>query len=313
EVALGVTLVVRAAVGRPVVALLARIDDSVATGAGTARHAVRRRAESAVRGACRATLERADVAARSLGPAHVALVRRLTGRISAPGRRRVARIEGRTARKQRVREGRTAVVLEGPEVRALVEEVTAGVAVEAATHRVHDQVEAPRRQVPLAIGTSVVRQDGVHEDHHALVVDARERVRRDGGVVQRRGSGVGESAADVVCGVAADSGIAQLRGAGVRDAAAGAVRDVPAYGAAHDLEHAAIVVDAASRTAGLVAHHGALHELQGAALHPDAGTGVRGAVLDGDAADHRGTRGQDVEHAIERLAVDDGRGSAVTG
>src|SRR5262249_601476 len=38
----------------------------------------------------------------------------------------------------------------------------------------------------------------------------------------------------------------------------------------------------------------------------------RGAVLDGDAADHRGARGQDVEHAIERLAVDDGRGSAVT-
>src|SRR5262249_15880717 len=131
------------------------------------------------------------------------------------------------------------------------------------------------------------------------------------GVVQRRGPGVGESAADVVRGVAADGGIAQLRAAGVRDAATGAVRDVPAHGAADDLERADIVVDAASGIARLVAHHGALHELQGAGLHADAGTGVRGAVLDGDAADHRGARCQDVEHTIELFAVDDGGGSAV--
>src|SRR5262245_53605765 len=101
--ALGVTFVARGAVGGAVVALFARVDDSVSTAAGAARHAVRGCGERSLgRPGCRAALERADVAARALRAAHVALVGRFTRRISAPGRPRIAGVERRTVHEERV-------------------------------------------------------------------------------------------------------------------------------------------------------------------------------------------------------------------
>src|SRR5262249_5591272 len=240
EVALVVTLVARRAVGGSVVALLAGVDNAISTAADAARHAVRGCGERSLRRpGCRAALERADVAARALRATHVALVGRFTGRIAAPRCPRIAGVERRTVRKQRVREGRTAIVLERAQVCRLVEEVAARVTVEGAVRGVHDEVEAPRGEVPVAVGTSVVAQDGVHEDDLALlVVDAGEGVVGDGGIVQRRRSEVREPASGNVRGVAADGEIAQVRGAGVRDAAARRVSDVSAHGAADDLENA---------------------------------------------------------------------------
>src|SRR5262249_13621536 len=145
EMALGVTLVARRAVGGSVVALLAGVDATIPPAAGAASHAVRGCGERPLRRAGRrAALERADVAARALRATHVALVGRFTRRISAPGRPRIAGVERRTLREERVSEGGTAIVLERAQVRGLVEEVAARVAVEGAVRGVHHEVEAPR-------------------------------------------------------------------------------------------------------------------------------------------------------------------------